>query len=292
MYIYSRLGAKIILHSSLYASLPPSLPSLLTHSLTHSPLHRRLQLFGESVSGAAGEVPHLLPVLPTSMPSGRAPLLAKSHSWSGEEASMTALTLDVSPLRYSSPPGSRVHRDRHRDGSRSCPKPETGTRIYQGKLAENRVRVTPIARRDDRSRRRPDKSINSQDDSQTHSSTRCRLPGFKPPSPVAASTQQLLRLEYKKNIEDRSQFWQKFRVDKPHSTSHDVLALTYKARRDWNKKHNVDACLTCLTKGEYEVSHLYSVFNPCLTELLFFGSGVLEMVQRPIARTFSCHQEL
>jgi hypothetical protein len=81
--------------------------------------------------------------------------------------------------------------------------------------------------------------------------------GFKPtrtqPSASAATTQLLHRAEFQENIDSRSNYWKKYRVVRPHSTSHDVLALTYKDRKHWNDKHQLDVCLTHLVKSEYEI---------------------------------------
>ena len=73
------------------------------------------------------------------------------------------------------------------------------------------------------------------------------------PSPSAATSKLFHRAEFQNNINSRSNYWKKFRVVMPHSTSNDVLALTYKDRKHWNDKHKVGGCLTHLTKGEIEV---------------------------------------
>lgn len=149
-------------------------------------------------------------------------IVTKSHSWNGHDSARDPNV----------PHGAR--RLNHHD-SFSFPRSPNTKLDYQSNhfFSPNRsVPLSPIT---------------------NNEKTNIKLPDVKTMSPAAATTQIFFRTEYKHNIEARSKYWKKYRVEKRCSSAHDVAALTYKDRKDWNVRHNVNTCLTHLSKIESEV---------------------------------------
>ena len=153
----------------------------------------------------------------------------------------------VSPQHY--------HRANN-NGSQSCPKPSPN-RFIDPRPATSSGHSSFSPSRRKKSHSPSSSPVHGSPSSRVSSPSRRLGAGATvtrtQPSPSAATSKLFHRAEFQNNINSRSNYWKKFRVVMPHSTSNDVLALTYKDRKHWNDKHKVGGCLTHLTKGEIEV---------------------------------------